>query len=245
MDMKRHLTLERMVLLAALTLMIMVTSSAVLAQSPAKLLGNQFEFGLRGGISSAELVCENSSSSGVDNRTTFTAGAFWAFPVSSRFAIQPELTYKRYGHSYYMVFTSEEYPDGYAEGVFSRKLDYIAISSMVRYQPLSQGMVLPFLLAGPRVDFNILSEQGLEDDYYDIPNNKKVTLGLDVGGGVVFNLRLPVFIDLRGSLGLTSVYELYGIGFDRELGDTPIAPPDYHLSVKGNMLSITAGVIFM
>ncbi|UCD64909.1 MAG: PorT family protein [Candidatus Zixiibacteriota bacterium] len=239
--MKQDVIVWRICLLVLLVSALMLACSVVSAQSTAKIFGQQFQFGFRGGISWAELELEGSPSSGIDSRRALTAGAFWAFPVSSRFAIQPEVTLKHYGNSVYVVLTSPDYPDGYAEGTFSRNLDYIAISSMVRFQPLSQGTVLPCLLAGPRVDFNILAEQGFEDDYYDIPSKKNVTVGVDLGGMVVLNLKIPVFIDIRGSLGLTDVYEVCGVGFQVEGG---LVEPAC-LNVKGNMLSITAGVIFM
>ncbi|UCG61906.1 MAG: PorT family protein [Candidatus Zixiibacteriota bacterium] len=243
--MRRTLIFRRIGFVVLLMVAAALMCSVVSAQSPGKLFGDHFRFGFRGGISWAELVTGEFGAWAADSRRAFTAGAFWAFPVSSRFAFQPEIMLKHYGHSYYVVLTSPYYPDGYAEGVLSRKLDYISISSMVRFQPVSQGIVLPFLLAGPRVDFNIRARQGLDDDYYDIPNTKKVTFGIDVGGGVVFNTKLPVFIDIRGSLGLTSAFDLLGVGFEEPVGDTPVAPTIDELSVKGHMLSITAGVIFM
>ncbi|UCG60377.1 MAG: PorT family protein [Candidatus Zixiibacteriota bacterium] len=236
--MRRALTIRRIGFVVLLTVAAVLVCSVVSAQSPAKLMGQNFEFGVRGGISWAELVHENSFS-GIDSRMTFSVGGFWAFPVSSRFALQPELTYKRYGHSYYVVYTTEDYPDGYAEGVFSRKLDYVAISSMVRFQPLNRGILLPFLLAGPRLDVKVRAEQGLEDDYYDIHTAKKATFGLDFGGMLVLNLETPIFIDIRGSLGLTEAFDIHGFRMD---GTTIEA---VELNVKGNMLSITAGFIFM
>ncbi len=240
MSTERNMTIQKVGILLLLTLSLVLAGPVVSAQSPGKLIGQNFEFGFRGGVSWADMVGPDGTYAW-DSRRTWTAGAFVAFPISSRFAVQTDLTFKRYGESFWFIETTEDQPDGSAEYEFVYRLDYIAVTPMMRFQPVSQGPVTPILAAGPRLDICINAERGREDYPWDIYNENRLTFGVDFGVMLVFDFEPRIFIDFRGSIGLTNVFG----DPQRFLGGDERFPMDDYLDVKNNMVAITAGFLVM
>ncbi|NCU35449.1 hypothetical protein EOM75_05430 [Candidatus Falkowbacteria bacterium] len=70
-------------------------------------------------------------------------------------------------------------------GTYTTRLNYLYTAALSKLQ-LPSGSVRPYIMAGPRWDFQLSLKSDKEMDEYII-NNNKVVFGYDFGGGVEFN----------------------------------------------------------
>jgi opacity protein-like surface antigen len=137
----------------------------------------------------------------------FQVGAFINFPLSRRFELQPEIHYVGRGAAAEGVFLNQP--------LFYRvRLDYIEISSLVKYRFFKTKRLQPSLFVGGYVAFNTgaravmeySAESWPEDIADDIENTD---FGFIFGAGIDFKLSQSKFLlDFRVNMGMKSINKI-------------------------------------
>jgi hypothetical protein len=156
----------------------------------------QLEWGVKGGLSIANTSLEGDEDDDLSSRTGFAAGAYFNYPLTARFGIQPEVLYVQKG-----ARLSE---DGFE---FKLNLDYIEIPILfvAKFAEAGRG-VRPFVGVGPSIGFNTTAKEieefeGVTDED-DIEEISSTDFGLVFTGGVQFN---RFGVEVRYNLGLMDV----------------------------------------
>jgi hypothetical protein len=162
-------------------------------------------FGVAGGANLATLSSDFIQHA--SNRAGFAAGVMAVLPVSSSFAIQPELVFTRKG-----TFSK---PDGTGGAA---KIDYIELPMLARYDIRASGRAKLFVYSGPgfsyrtnctiegpiSIDCDALARQAAEA----VPGAKFSRTDLDgiVGGGVAFDVGgTTMTVSVRYDVGFVKV----------------------------------------
>jgi opacity protein-like surface antigen len=123
-----------------------------------------------------------------DKRTGLNAGIFAEFLKAPVFSIVGELNYVQKGFKDTFIQTTATNPDGVGvESDYNLRVDYINISALAKLR-YDLGIIRPYIVVGPKVDFEISKVLSL-DIIDEVSNSfKKERLGLKVGFGTEINL---------------------------------------------------------
>jgi opacity protein-like surface antigen len=166
-----------------------------------------------------------------DSRTGIQFGAFVGFPVSENLVFSPEIQYVPKGVSEEFAVYSYAGPIEDSTIRKTARIDYLSVSLPVKVG-LPLGKFTPYLIAGPRIDFQV----GIKnDDFMQILYEEfdKVAYGLTLGAG--------------GEISVASAYRLlFEVSYSPDL--TKVYDGDAGafgtLSVKNRTVSFLVGVLF-
>jgi hypothetical protein len=142
-------------------------------------------FGIIGGLNVSNFIGDIE-----DNtlRTSVHMGVFSEIIISEKFSFQPEVLYSGQGYS------------GRTAPGFSRsKYDYINLPVLAKIYVAERISVE----AGPQIGFLLSAKQRTELDKVNIPSQKTVDLGLNIG--LAYDLKNGIFFQTRYSLGLSNI----------------------------------------
>lgn len=184
---------------------LLVVFMGLAASASAQSLGSFSGFGLKGGVTSANLRFDEDDEEGPDRRTSFSVGAFGTVPLSPLVALQPEVLYIRKGAG--SSFSDDEIGEFEA----TTKLDYIEVPVLAKVTLPTAGSLVPSLYAGPyaalainrEVEFEANGESGSEDVSDAV---KRFDYGVSFGADVAFTFSgQALTLGARYDLGLANI----------------------------------------
>ncbi len=163
-----------------------------------------------------------------DTRAGFQFGLFLEYPINRYFSLVPEFRYVPVGVKYSVLYIPDYGFDG--EPVYETRqtrVDYLSVPLMIKAR-LPMRKFTPYLIAGPRVDFQLGTGADAGDFSQVYDQFDQITAGFTLGGGVQFKLspRYNLLVEASYSPDVTKVYE------------TDL------LNVRNHMLSIVTGLTF-
>jgi hypothetical protein len=175
---------------------------AVFAPSPVRAEVD-FHLGVKGGLSLSKINVTGESFPSL-GKPVF--GAFFAFGLSERLAVQPEVYLLTQG----MVqegYTGPEIPVR-MEHIFT----YVHVPVLAKFRVMNKGKFVPVVFAGPAMDFmtralyRIYLDGVLNQEHNVKQLYKKTNFGLVFGGGAEFSLeKIFLVLDVRYDLGLSNI----------------------------------------
>lgn len=142
-------------------------------------------FGIKGGLNVSDFLGDIKNNT---FRTSVHLGVFSEIMISDNFSLQPELLYSGQGYS------------GRVLPGFSRsKYDYINFPVLAKIYIAKKISIE----AGPQIGFLVSAKEKTSDDKINIPNQKTVDFGLNLG--LAYDLKNGVFFQTRYNLGLSNV----------------------------------------
>ncbi|MEW6194264.1 MAG: porin family protein [Bacteroidota bacterium] len=142
-----------------------------------------------------------------DNKFGFNGGIFVELPAFPFFTVVTELNYVQKGVQKEVEQSSTEYPDGTGEMVtWKLGINYLNFSLLGK-AGINLGVVKPYLLVGPRLDYELNKSVDYDNaSFYD--EFKKSRLGLKLGLGSEFNLiNLRFLAEVIYDLDLSELYK--------------------------------------
>jgi hypothetical protein len=166
------------------------------------------EFGFKGGVNIATYGGDDVED--LDSRTGIIVGGSFAFNLSPRFSIQPELLYAMKGAK-----DSDEF------GTLTVKHDFIEIPVLARLKiPMAPGSSLrPSVFAGPALGIELSCDLEGEDEGVSMSascsdfgvDTKSTDFGLVFGGELGLDRGgMRIGLEARYNLGLTSILDVEG-----------------------------------
>jgi hypothetical protein len=170
------------------------------------------EFGIKGGINFSNMYTDDVDDENV--LTSFNAGVYSNFPVTSFISIQPELLYSRKG-------SELVYNNAFATGTAKFRLDYVELPVLLKLN-LTKNLNVH---AGPYFAYlvNAKVTNETQNGTFDFENNydtndfQKFDTGISAGIGLDFD---ATHIGLRYNYGFTPV------GKERTIGGSTYTIPD-------------------
>ena len=142
-------------------------------------------FGIKGGLNVSDFLGDIKKNT---FRTSVHLGVFSEIMISDNFSLQPELLYSGQGYS------------GRVLPGFSRsKYDYINFPVLAKIYIAKKISIE----AGPQIGFLVSAKEKTSDDKINIPNQKTVDFGLNLG--LAYDLKNGVFFQTRYNLGLSNI----------------------------------------
>ena len=142
-------------------------------------------FGIKGGLNVSDFLGDIKNNT---FRTSVHLGVFSEIMISDNFSLQPELLYSGQGYS------------GRVLPGFSRsKYDYINFPVLAKIYIAKKISIE----AGPQIGFLVSAKEKTSDDKINIPNQKTVDFGLNLG--LAYDLKNGVFFQTRYNLGLSNI----------------------------------------
>ena len=142
-------------------------------------------FGIKGGLNVSDFLGDIKNNT---FRTSVHLGVFSEIMISDNFSLQPELLYSGQGYS------------GRVLPGFSRsKYDYINFPVLAKIYVAKKISIE----AGPQIGFLVSAKEKTSDDKINIPNQKTVDFGLNLG--LAYDLKNGVFFQTRYNLGLSNI----------------------------------------
>jgi len=142
-------------------------------------------YGIKAGVTVADQDWHYPFNWDPDNRTGFNAGVFAEFLNHPFFSVVTELNYVQKGMMQEVLITTEEYPEGTKYMTWENRIDYLNVSALAKLR-LNYGIVKPYLLAGPKIDFEIGKHLM---PYENVPKRFPASIyGFKVGLGTELNL---------------------------------------------------------
>ena len=121
-----------------------------------------------------------------DNRWGFNVGVFSEFLYISYFSFVTELNYVQKGMKKDLPVTTVTNPDGTGEYItWDTRVDYLNFSAMGKLR-LDFSLFTPYLLIGPKIDFEINQENSLGFSNIVEENFNDVMYGFKIGVGSEF-----------------------------------------------------------
>lgn len=141
-----------------------------------------------------------------DNKIGFNIGVFAELIDIPNLRLVTELNYVQKGIQKEIVKTESEYPDGVGSVLWKMRIDYLNLSIMVKPM-MDLGMFSPYLLIGPRLDYEIGKSLAYDQaSFYD--EFKKSRLGLKVGlGSEIKIIGLKLVTEFIYDLDFTELYK--------------------------------------
>lgn len=216
------------ILLPILSILLILTFSNINAQT-------HISFGVRAGLNIASLSFDPDLAGGINksSRTGFKFGGALEVGFAPMFALQIEPMYSQGG------CVLDNVPFGFTNGKVTFKVSYIEIPILFKVKIPVKGSVTPYAFVGPNLGLvlsaNQLAEgggQSQETDIKDQTTSMVFALDFGAGAGIKVTPLTTVILDVRYSLGLSSVLNDKGkqvSGFN---------------SIKSNGFQIVAGVMF-
>ncbi len=143
-----------------------------------------------------------------DNRIGLNIGIFAELLNNPIISIVTELNYIQKGMKEEVPVTTASQPDGTGEFVtWDTRIDYINLSAFGKLR-LNLGIVSPYLIAGPKIDFEINKEHSLDDTNIFENNFNKNRIGFKVGIGTEINLvSLNLLAEILYDADFNELYE--------------------------------------
>ena len=207
--------------LIGLTLCTVLLAAAVSLARPA--------FGVKAGVAFSKQTFDYTDfESEFDTRAGLQFGFFLEYPVNRYFSLVPEFRYVPVGVKYSILYIQDYGFNG--EPVYETRqtrVDYLSVPLMIKAR-LPMRKFTPYLIAGPRVDFQLGTGADAADFSQVYDQFDQITAGFIFGGGVQFKLspRYNLLVEASYSPDVTKVYET-----------------DF-LNVRNHTLSIVTGVTF-
>jgi hypothetical protein len=182
------------------------------------------KYGLKSGLTITSLKWENNPYFKFDNKNGFNLGIFAEFLNYSFFNIVAELNYTQKGFVLKTEITSNEHPEGTGEfQIHPSRTDYLN-STILGKIKFSQGDFRPYLIVGPKFDFEIYNNDKIfiiQDDF------AKFIPGLKVGLGTEFTIsKLNFLTELLYDANFIDLYE------------------ENNLKITSSSIDIRVGIIF-
>lgn len=167
-------------------------------------------YGLKAGTTIANQNWEFSGIPGADfdNRVGLNIGIFAEFLNVPFISIVAEVNYLQKGMKEDVPVTTMTQPDGTGEFItLDTRVDYINISALGKLR-INTGLFTPYILLGPKLDFEINNRTTIGSHFSYKENFKKNIFGLKVGAGTEINL-LPVglLVEFVYDADYNAVYE--------------------------------------
>lgn len=123
-----------------------------------------------------------------DSRLGFNLGVFGEFLDIPYLSLVTELNYVQKGMTKELPVTTITHPDGTGEYVtWDTRIDYLNISTLGKLR-LNIGLLSPYVVIGPKVDFQINVDNSLGSNNEVEENFNEIIYGAKVGGGIEFRL---------------------------------------------------------
>jgi hypothetical protein len=155
----------------------------------------QVQFGIKAGLNLSNLITSGltfASGASFSPRADLNGGVMVSLPLIASFYLQPELNYSGQGQSF---------SNPMAKGTIN--YNYLNLPVLLKYQHVS-GI---FAETGPQIGF-LLSAKGKRDGYASYDLNESQSIDFSWAFGIGYKLHsIPIGIDLRYNLGLTTVYK--------------------------------------
>ncbi len=142
-----------------------------------------------------------------DSKLGFNAGIFLELPAFPFITVVTELNYVQKGIQKEILQTTSENPDGTGEMVtWKLGINYLNLSLLGK-AGINLGVVKPYLLVGPRLDYELNKSVDYDRaSFYD--EFKKSRLGLKLGLGSEFNLiNLRLLAEVIYDLDFSELYK--------------------------------------
>lgn len=135
-----------------------------------------------------------------DSRWGFNIGVFCEFLNIPYFSVVTEFNYIQKGMSEDIPVTTITQPDGTGEYItWDTRVDYLDLSALGKFR-IDLEMFLPYILLGPKMDFEIAQEHSLgsanivEENFNEVMYGFKIGIGSEVKIGS-FNLLAEILYD--------------------------------------------------
>jgi hypothetical protein len=155
----------------------------------------QVQFGIKAGLNLSNLTTSGltfASGASFSSRADLNGGVMVSLPLFSNFYLQPELNYSGQG---------QNFSNPMAKGTIN--YNYLNLPVLLKYQHTS-GI---FAETGPQIGF-LLSAKAKVEGYPTIDENEIQSIDFSWAFGLGYKLHsIPIGIDLRYNLGLTTVYK--------------------------------------
>jgi len=135
-----------------------------------------------------------------DNRWGLNLGVFTEFLNIPYFSLVTELNYVQKGMTEEFPVTTTTNPDGTGEYItWDTRVDYLNLSALGKFR-LDLSRFIPYILLGPKIDFEINQENSLdwtnvvEENFNEVMYGFKIGIGSEVELGT-FNLFAEILYD--------------------------------------------------
>jgi hypothetical protein len=162
-----------------------------------------------------------------ENRVGFNFGIFTELLDNPFFSLVTEVNYLQKGMKQEVEQTTVANPDGIGEFItWDTRVDYLNLSALGKLR-LNVGIISPYIIAGPKIDFEINKSLSLIEANIVEQNFKKNIFGFKVGIG--------------GEVNLVVVNLLVEFLYDSDLNDLY---KNENLKVNSNSFDLRVGIIF-
>jgi len=162
-----------------------------------------------------------------DSRWGFNIGVFCEFLNIPYFSVVTEFNYVQKGMSEDIPVTTITQPDGTGEYItWDTRVDYLDLSALGKLR-FDLEMFLPYILLGPKIDFEIAQEHSLGSANIVEENFNEVMYGFKIGIG--------------GTIKINTISLLAEILYDYDIND--LYEGEY-LTVTSNSVDFRLGIMF-
>lgn len=176
---------------------LMAVGAAFMLLAPQDASAGLVGKGVKVGLNISNVTGDDADFSGADkkSRVNLAIGGFVTFGLGDTFAIQPELMY---------VGGGAKYEAQVGSGSLDRKVSFLDIPVLVKYNIPMEGSVKPSVYLGPALGIILSAEDEDQDgkttDIKDDLESTNFSLVFGVGANIS-----SVTVDLRYGLGLSSI----------------------------------------
>jgi opacity protein-like surface antigen len=152
-----------------------------------------------------------------DSRWGFNGGLFAEFLQLPFFSVVAELNYTQKGMKYEFKVTDPGDPSGTGETItMDNQLDYLDLRMLVKLRK-SYPLFSPYLLAGPRFDYQVAESIAREFDSI-FKDFKKETYGIGVGAGVEISsvISFPLLLEFIYNYDFSKPYKTENLTIKNE-----------------------------
>ncbi len=142
-----------------------------------------------------------------ERRPGVNAAAFAEWSTIPNLSVVTQLEYTQRGKGVKFARTTND-PTVLDTWVQYHRVDYLSVPILAKLS-LASGLVQPYLIAGPRVDF-VLANHGADPNFRSLYDDfKSPNLGGSAGAGMSTTAIVPaeIFVEFRYNLDLTAPYD--------------------------------------
>jgi opacity protein-like surface antigen len=179
--MKRNHRLVMLVIAIAVAVMLVPSVGAM----------QPFRFGATAGMSIANQTIDYNDQSDIPGvsidfnyRAGLAFGLMAEYPVSQYVTVRPQVQYVQKGFKDNIILTTPQGPVGNGTDTYKQRIDYLSIPVLAKVVPPLNSFVVPYALAGPRLDFKVNDKSDFFTDEQLSNGAKSTVFGLSLGAGV-------------------------------------------------------------
>lgn len=193
-------------------------------------------FGLSAAFSTDVLANRLGLKMGLQTKTSFKVGLFYAFDLGQNLQLQPEVYYTQRNYGINMIgFSLPE------ESFYTRDtIKYIEVPFLLKYKLKLSDPIIPVLFGGGYALFKV-GEKLIPNDFLNdlLPRNyTDVSFGVVVGAGLELTRgKITLHADFRASIGFGWLRQL-------EYSQLTTERPSFFYNNKSSSFSILAGISF-